>query len=153
MVIPYLHILLMVTFFCVVPSVIAFFEGFKHDGQHVVTHCLRQIRFSKSIGSNQCTYFQSCLYYINRPINKYKIDIVKQMCVSAFRKCIIYHDPITGSIYLDRVKFGEETAKSAVFKMAGLKKCEAIFFALVLKRSFQQQNKFILKSKVDILIP
>ena len=58
-----------------------------------------------------------------------------------------------GSIYLDRVKFGEETAKSAVFKMVDLKKCEAIFFALVLKRSFQQQNKFILKNKVDILIP
>ena len=55
------------------------------------------------------------------------------MCVLAFRKCIIYHDPTTGSIYLDRVKFGEETAKSAVFKMADLKKCAAIFFALVLK--------------------
>ena len=47
---------------------------------------------------------------------------------------------------------GEETAKSAVFKMADLKKCEAIFFALVLKRSFQQQHNFILKNKVDILI-
>ena len=30
---------------------------------------------SKSIGRKQCTYFLSCLYYINRPINKYKIDI------------------------------------------------------------------------------
>ena len=75
------------------------------------------------------------------------------MCVLAFGKCIIYHERTTGTFCLDRVKFGEETAKSAVFKMAGLKKCEAIFFALVLKRSFQQQNKFILKSKVDILIP
>ena len=35
----------MVTFFCVVPSVIAFFKGFKHDGQHVVRHYLRQILF------------------------------------------------------------------------------------------------------------
>ena len=37
--------------------------------------------------------------------------------------------------------------------MADLKKCEAIFFALVLKRLFQQQNKFILKNEFDILIP
>ena len=47
-------------------------------------------------------------------------------------------DPTTGSIYLDRVKCREETAKSAVFKMADLNTCEANSFALVLQRSFQQ---------------
>ena len=93
------------------------------------------------------------LYYISRQINKYKIDIVRKICVLAFGKCIIYYNQTTGSIYLDRVKCGEETAKSAVFKMADLKMCEVISFALVLKRSFQQQNKFILKNEIDILIP
>ena len=44
------------------------------------------------------------------------------VCVLAFRKCIIYYNPTTGSIYLDCVKFGEETTKSAVFKMVDLKK-------------------------------
>ena len=54
---------------------------------------------------------------------------------------------------MDCVKCGEETAKSAVFKMADLHKCEVISIALVFKRSFQQHNKFISKNKVHILVP
>ena len=86
-------------------------------------------------------------------MKKNKIDIVRKICVLAFRKCIIFYNPITGSIYLDRVKCGEETAKSAVFKMVDLNMCEVISFTLVLKRSFQQHNKFTSKNKVDILVP
>ena len=87
------------------------------------------------------------------PINKYKIDIGRWICVLAFGKYNIYYNPTTGSIYLDCVKCGEETAKSAVFKMADLHKCEVISIALVFKRSFQQHNKFISKNKVHILVP
>ena len=75
------------------------------------------------------------------------------MCVLAFGKYNIYYNPTTGSIFLDCVKCGEMTAKSAVFKMADLNMCEVISFALVLKRSIQQHNKFISKNKVDILVP
>ena len=107
----------------------------------------------KYVGRKECTYFESCLHYINCAINKYKIDIVRQICVLAFGKYNIYYNPTTGSIFLDCVKCGEMTAKSAVFKMADLNMCEVISFALVLKRSIQQQNKFIPKNKVDILVP
>ena len=109
----------MVSLFCVVPSVIAFFEGFKHGGQHVVRHCLRQIQFRNPLVVSNAP-ISNHVYYISRPINKYKIDIVRKICVLAFGKYIIYYNPTTGSIYLDRVKCSEETAKSAVFKMADL---------------------------------
>ena len=46
---------------------------------------------------------------------------------------LLIQDPSTRAIYFDHLKTGEETAKSAAFKMAALIKCEGNQFALVLK--------------------